>query len=153
MSPQHQHNNRHSNNATTLSGDRKFTSQLSIPSSENSITMEERRGSMTSLSSTEGGNSNKSNNNNKNKLGIHQRVLRKLSRDDDSSGKRSPRSLRKTSNQSDSSSLRSLPGATATERKDCGASTEGSEQDIDAMFKDYEKEQAAKTPEQKEYTG
>lgn len=132
----------HHRNSTST--DRKYTSQLSLPSSENSGTGDERRGSMTSLSSTEGATSTRTN---KNKLGIHQRVLRKLSRDDD--GRRSPRSLRKTTSGNSETSIPSLSGTTGKE----GASTEGSEQDIDAMFKDYEKEQAAKGPEQKEYTG
>ena len=133
----------HSHHQNSTSTDRKYTSQLSLPSSENSGTGDERRGSMTSLSSIEGTSHTRSTS--KSKLAIHQRVLRKLSRDDDG-----PRSLRKTPSGNSEASIPSLSGTTGGKE---GASTEGSEQDIDAMFKDYEKEQAAKGSEQKEYTG
>lgn len=135
-----------SHHQNSTSTDRKYNSQLSLPSSENSGTGDERRGSMTSLSSTEGTSHTRGTS--KSKLAIHQRVLRKLSRDDD--GRRSPHSLRKTPSGNSETSIPPLSGTTGGKE---GASTEGSEQDIDAMFKDYEKEQAAKGSEQKEYTG
>jgi len=84
--------------------------------------------------------------NRKSKLALP-RVLRKHSKDDDgertsSKFEKSPRLLRKTTS-----------GQSANSKDN--ASTEGSEQDIDAMFKDYEQSEHSKnkSPGQKEFTG
>ena len=129
--------------------ERTFNSQLSLKSScdENGSGSDSRRGSMTSLNSVDGP-SRTADNNKKSKLGLP-RVLRKHSKDDDgertsSKFEKSPRLVRKTTSGQ----------STSSNSKD-NVSTEGSEQDIDAIFKDYEQSEQSKSksPEQNEFTG
>jgi len=131
--------------APTTRTERAFNSQLSLKSSsdENGGSSDSHRGSVTSLNSVDGPARTE---NRKSKLALP-RVLRKHSKDDDgertsSKFEKSPRLLRKTTS-----------GQSANSKDN--ASTEGSEQDIDAMFKDYEQSEHSKnkSPGQKEFTG
>lgn len=137
------------------SNDRQYNSELSLSSlNENDPynksnglrpSAANRRGSQSSLSSVETKHEPR-----KHKLNIR-RVLRKHSKESNGGGG-SPRSLR-------AEKKSPVPSRKASSNDNAGDSSppcdsvsqQGSEQDIDAMFKDYESEHSKNTPQ--EFTG